>query len=158
MKDEFKMYRGRIKPFKSTGTHWIDHQIHDMQHLVDKYELYSQHLQHKAPEKKKTKDHAILQGKFNKSMNAKLLLWSCFFIDALFAAKQLSSTTQKADIDIISITDNVESTKNSYEKLPRKFESDEDSFIIANTQIRDQENWKPQKWGTSLPRAKVEIL
>ena len=74
MKDEFEMYRGRIKPVKSTGTHWIDYQICDMQHLVDKYKLYGQHLQHATPEKKKTKDRAILQGKFNKSINAKVLL------------------------------------------------------------------------------------
>ena len=44
----------------------------------------------------------------------------------------------------------MESTKNSYEKLLRKFESDADSLIIENTEIC-KENWKQQKWGTSLP-------
>ena len=53
MKDEFKMYGGGIKSVKSTGTCWIDHQIHAMQHLVDKYGLYCPRLQHTIPETKK---------------------------------------------------------------------------------------------------------
>ena len=38
-----------------------------------------------------------------------------------------------ADIDIISIVDNVESTKNSYEKLLRKFESNADKVLSLPT-------------------------
>ena len=113
MKDEFETHGGGIKPVKSTSTRWLDHGIHAMQCLADKYGLYCQHLQHTIPETKKTKDRAILQGKFEKLIDAKGLLRSCFFLDALSTAKQFSLTTQKADIDIISIVDNVESTKNS---------------------------------------------
>ena len=129
MKDEFEMYGGGIKPVKSTGTRWIDHRIRAMQRLVDKYELYCQHLQHANPETKKTTDRATLQGKFDKLIDAKVLLRSCFFVDTLSSAKQFSLTTQMADIDIISIVDNVESTKNSYEKLLRKFESNADKVL-----------------------------
>ena len=51
MKDEFEMYGGGIKPVKSIGTHWRDHQICAMQRLVDKYgRLYCQHLPHTIPE------------------------------------------------------------------------------------------------------------
>ena len=76
-------------------------------------------LQLTIPETKKTKDHTIFQGKFNKLIDAKVLLRSCFYVDALSPAKKISLATQKADIDIISIVDNVESTKNSYKKLQR---------------------------------------
>ena len=95
-----------------------------MQCLVDKYGLYCQHLQHTIPETNKTKDYTILQGKFDKLIYAKALLRLCFFVNALSTVKQFSLTTRKANIDIISIVDSVESTKNSYEKLLRKFEPD----------------------------------
>ena len=66
---------GGIKPAESTGTRWIDHRIRAMQRLVDKSGLYCQHLQHTIPEtKKKTKDRAILQGKFDKLIDSKVLL------------------------------------------------------------------------------------
>ena len=52
MKDEFEMYGGGIKPVKSTGTFWINHQIRAMQHFIDKYGLYCRHLQHAIPETK----------------------------------------------------------------------------------------------------------
>ena len=104
-----------------------------MQHLVDRYRLYCQHLWHTIPETKKSKNCAILQGKFNKLIDVKAPLGSCVFVDACSTAKQFSLTTQKADTDIISIDDNVESTKNNYEKLLRKFESDADEVLSLPT-------------------------
>ena len=89
MKDEFEMDGDGIKPVKSTGTRWIDHRIRAMQRLVDKYGLHCQHLQHAIPETKKTKDRATLQGKFDKLIDAKVLLRSCFFVDALFFCKTI---------------------------------------------------------------------
>ena len=59
----------------------------------------------------KTKGHAVLQGKFNKVIDVKVLLWSCFFVDTPSTAKQFSLKTQKVDADIISTVDNMESTK-----------------------------------------------
>ena len=104
-----------------------------MQCLVDKCRLYCQHLQHTIPETKKTKNRTILQGKFYKLIDVKVLLRSCFFVVALSTKKQFSLTTQKADIDIISIVENVDSTKNSYEKLLRKFEFDSDKVLSLPT-------------------------
>ena len=92
---------------------------------------YCQHLQHTIPETNKTEDREILQGKSDKLIYAKVLLWLGFFVDALSTTKQFSLTPQKADIDIISIIDNVESAKNSYEKLQRKFESQTDKVLMS---------------------------
>ena len=50
-------------------------------------------------------------------IDAKVLLRSGFFSDILSAAKTFSLTTQKSDIDIIAIVENVESTRRGYEKL-----------------------------------------
>ena len=63
----------------------------------------------------------------------KVLLWLCFFVDTRSTAKQFSLKSQKADADIISTVDNMESTKNSYEKLLRKFESNADKVFSLPT-------------------------
>ena len=63
-------------------------------------------------------------------IDVKVLLRNIFFVDILTAAKQFSLTTQKADTSIISIVDKVESTKSSYEKFFRKFESDGDKIFL----------------------------
>ena len=54
-------------------------------------------------------------------IDAKVLLRSGFFSDTLSAAETFSLTTQKSDIDIIAIVENIESTKQGYEKLLKKF-------------------------------------
>ena len=133
MKDQFEMYGDRIRPVKSTGTRWIDHRVRAMQHFVDKFGLYCQHLQHAIPETKSSKYRAKLQGKFDKLVDVKVLLRSSFFVDVLSAAKQFSLATQKDGTNIISIVDNVESTKRSYEKLLRKFETDGNKIFSLPT-------------------------
>ena len=82
----------------------------------------------------KTKGHTALQEKFNKVIDVKVLLWLCFFVDTLFTAKQFSLKSQKADADIILTVDNTESTKNSYEKLFRKSESNADKIKCFHCQ------------------------
>ena len=55
------------------------------------------------------------------------------FVNTLSTAKQFSLKTQKADANIISTVDNMESTKNSYEELLRKFESNADKVFLLLT-------------------------
>ena len=95
MKDKFEMYGGEIKPVQSTSTRWIDHQSCTMQNLVDKYGLYCQHLQHTIPLTKKKKDRAILQGKFDKLIDAKVLLRCCFFCRSSFYCKTVQLNNSK---------------------------------------------------------------
>ena len=130
MKDQFEMYG--VKQNQSNLQAPIGQTIEFVlcnvwQIRVDKCRLYC-HLQHTI-----SKDYTILQGKFDKLIVAKVLLRSCFFVDALSTANQFSLTTQKIDIDLISIVGNVESTKNSYEKLLRKFEFDADKVLSFPT-------------------------
>ena len=111
------MYGDGVRLTKATGTRWIHHKIHAMDRVVNKYRLYCQHLQHAITDTKKSKDKTMLQGKFNKLVNAKILLHSCFSIDVLTPAKTLSLQTQKSDIIIINIVDYVDTTKLNYKKL-----------------------------------------
>ena len=90
-----------------------------IEQLVDKFGIYCQHIQHAIPEIKNSKDQTTLRGKFEKLVNAKVLLASGFFSDILSAAKTFSSTTQKSDINIIAIVENIEMTKRNYSKSSR---------------------------------------
>ena len=79
LKDQFEYGGTGIKPVKATGTRWIDHQLREMQRLVNKFGLYCQQLQSLIPKIKSSKDRATLQGKFNKLIDAKVLLCSALF-------------------------------------------------------------------------------
>ena len=74
-----------------------------------------------------------MKRKFEKLINAKVLLRSCLFVDVLSAEKQFSLVTQKSDIDIISIVDSVESTKQNYETFLGKFEADAENIFALST-------------------------
>ena len=54
-----------------------------------------------------------------------------FFSDILSAAKTFSLTTQKSDIDIIAIVENIESTKQGYEKLLKKFKGNPEAIFTS---------------------------
>ena len=93
MKDQYEFHGDGVRPVKATGTRWIDHKLRAIERLVDKFGLYCQHIQLAIPEIKNSKDHAILRGKFEKSIHAKVLLRSGFFSDILSADKTFSLTT-----------------------------------------------------------------
>ena len=69
-----------------------------------------------------SKDRSTLEGKFKKLIDAKVLLRSASFKDALADAKIFSLLTQKQNIDILKIFEAVESTKSSYQRLRKKLE------------------------------------
>ena len=62
----------------------------------------------------KNQKTAKLQGKFNKLVDAKILLRSYFFIDILTSAKIFSLQTRTSNISIIDIVDCVDTTKRNY--------------------------------------------
>ena len=81
------------------------------------------------PEIKNSKDCTTLQGKLEKPVNAKVLC-SEFFSDFLPAVKVFSWASQKSDINIVSVAENVESTKQGYEKLLKKFQGNTEAIFI----------------------------
>ena len=133
MKDQYEFLGDGVRPVKATGTWWINHKLRAIEQLVDKSGLYCQHIQHAIPEIKNSKDRATLQDKFEKLINAKVLLCSGFFSNILSAAEAFSLTTQKFDIDIIAVDENTESTKRGHEKLLKKFNGQPQSNIYQST-------------------------
>ena len=56
MKGQFEMYGDDVRPMKATGTRWTDHKICAMEHVVNKYRLYCQYLQHAITDSKKSQN------------------------------------------------------------------------------------------------------
>ena len=79
-----------LRSTKAGRTRWIDHKICAMERAVNKYGLYCQHLQYEITDKNNQKTELHQKGKFNKLVDAKILLPSCFFIDVLRPAKIFS--------------------------------------------------------------------
>ena len=120
LKGEFEMFSSGVRPVKATGTRWIDHKLRAMDRVVEKFGLYCAHLSNTISTTTNSKDRSTLEGKFDKLVDAKVLLRCALFTDILAEAKKFSLITQKSDINIIGVLDLVESTKNNYERLFRK--------------------------------------
>ena len=93
-----------------------------MGRIIEKFGLYTQHLQHSIDTAKKSQGHTTLQGKFTKLINAKFLLRCALFTNVLAEAKHFSLITQEQNIDIIHILDSVENTKHNYKCLLKKLQ------------------------------------
>ena len=74
LEDQFEMDSADVWPLKATGKRWIDHKIAAVGCVIQKFCLYTQHLQHFINTAKKSQDRTILQGKFTKLNNSKFLL------------------------------------------------------------------------------------
>ena len=134
LEGQFEMYSAGVRPLKAIGTRWIDHKITAMEHVIEKFGLYTQDLQHSIDTAKKSQNHATLQGKFTKLVNAKFLLRCALFTDALAEAKHFSLITQDQNIDIIRILDSVENTKHNYKRLLKKLRKNEDVELMYQNQ------------------------
>ena len=115
------MFSAVVRPLKASGTSWIDHKIGAMWRLTEKFGLYTMHLQ-VITATRSSKERSTLEGKFKKLIDAKVLLRSALFKDALADAKIFSLLMQKQNIDILKNFEAVESTKNSYQRLRKKLE------------------------------------
>ena len=120
-----------------------------MQKLVDKFGLYTQHIQNVIADTSKKLDRATLQGKYNKLIDAKVLLRGSLLIDILAEAKKFSLTSQKNDISIIDIVECVETTKWKYKRLLKKLEGNENyvfelpTLKSVITEIEGNEDGEP---------------
>ena len=134
LKGQFEMYSAGVRPLKAIGTRWIDHKITAMGRVIEKFGLYTQHLQHSVDIAKKSQDRTTLQGEFTKLINAKFLLRCALFTDVLAEAKHFSLITQEQNIDIIRILDSVENTKHNYKRLLKKLRKNEDVELMYQNQ------------------------
>ena len=122
LEGQFEMYSAGVRSLKATGTGWIDHKIAVMGRVIEKFSLYTQHLQHSINTAKKSQDRTTLQGTFTKLINTKFLLRCALFTDVLGEAKHFSLITQEQNIDIIRLLDSAENTKHNYECLLKKLQ------------------------------------
>ena len=97
--------------------------------------LYTQHIQNIIADTTKELHPAKLQGKFNKLIESKVILQAAFLLDILAEAKVFSLCTQKADADIIDITDAAQSTQHHYNGLKKKLNKDPELVVKLPTLV-----------------------
>ena len=100
-----------------------------MGHIVEKFGLYTQHLQNVISKTTNAKARATLEGKYAKLVDAKFLLRCALFVDVLAEAKNFSLKTQKIDINIIDVVEAVENTKQNYKRLLKLVEKNPASIL-----------------------------
>ena len=54
LEGQLEMYSAGVRPLKATGKRWIDHKIAAMERIIEKFGLYTQHLQHSIETAKKS--------------------------------------------------------------------------------------------------------
>ena len=60
LEGQFEMYSAGVQPLKATGTRWIDHKIAAMVGIIERFGLYTQHLQHSIDTAKNSQDRITL--------------------------------------------------------------------------------------------------
>ena len=123
------MYTSGVRPVNTTSTRWNDQKLQAMDHLIEKFRLCCVI----SSTTNNSKEKATLEGKFNKLIDAKVLLYCALFTDILAEANKFNLITQKSDINIIDILDLVESNKNNYECLFRKLCKNYDLVFLLPT-------------------------
>ena len=133
LKNSYEFQNAALRPEKSSGTRWIDHKMRAMAKLNDKFGMYVSHLENVIADTSKQVDRAKLQGKYNKLVDASVLLRSAFLSDLLLPAKSLSLISQKSDVDIIQVVNAVQKTQNKFRRWQKKFADDKDEVLNLPT-------------------------
>ena len=68
LQGQFKIFSAGVRPLKASGTRWTDHKIGAMGHLIEKFGLYTMHLQNVIATTRSSKNRSTLEGKFKKLM------------------------------------------------------------------------------------------
>ena len=114
------MYGGGAKPIMGNGKRWIDHIVCAMGRVIEKFDLYIQHLKRAIPTIKQSNDRATVQEKLNKLVDAKVLLRSCGLTDVLTEAKRFCLISPKKEINVIKMLKTVETTESNYQRFLAK--------------------------------------
>ena len=93
MKDVYNIEGSGIKPVRASGTDCIEHKLNAMTRLVEKFGMYTQHLQNVIADTSKQCDRGTVKGKYDKLVHNSVQ--SSFLVDLLGPAKKLSMLTQK---------------------------------------------------------------
>ena len=104
-KESLEFAEGSLKPKRASGTRWIAHKLAALKILVDKFGILIQHLETFGQDRSvKSKDQQKLESYLKKWKNGKLFIYSCFFINLLQPAANLSKVFQGEDVDAISVS------------------------------------------------------
>lgn len=118
LKEVYELPEGGNIPVRASGSRWITHKRKALQRLVDRYGAYLNHLAALTEDKSiKSTDRQRLKGYLLKWRQARMIIGSALYTDALKPASLLSLTLQDDDIDVVQGIKNILKSHTSLKKL-----------------------------------------
>ena len=104
-KDSLEFVEGSVKPKCASGTRWIIHKLTAIKVLVDKFDIFIQHLESFSSDTSmKADDQAKLKGYLRKWKSGKLSIFSWFFVYLSETAACLSAAFQETKVDAVTVS------------------------------------------------------
>ena len=121
---QFEIYGSGVKLKKGSVTRWIDYKICAMDHVIEKFGLYVEHLDSCVVTTKNSIARATVEDKLKKLVDAKVVLRAAFFKDIL------------ADTKRFKMLNAVETTKSNYERLLKRIKQNSEYILnLLNLKI-----------------------
>ena len=118
LKEVYELPEGVNLPVRASRSRWITHKRKALQRVVDRYGAYLNHLAALTEDKSiKSTDRQRLKGYLLKWRQARMIIGSALYTDALKPASLLSLTLQNDDIDVVQGIKNILKSHTSLNKL-----------------------------------------
>ena len=118
LKEVFEFPEGGNLPVRAHGSRWITYKRKALQRVVDRYGAYLNHLATLIEDKSiKSTDRQRLKGYLLKWREAKMIIGTALYTDALKPASLLSLTMQDDDIDVVKGIKHILKSHSSLKKL-----------------------------------------
>ena len=135
LKEVFEFKEGGDRPVRSQGSRWITHKHKAMQHLVDRYGAYINHLTALiANSSISSTDREVYLRKWQQ---AKMLIGSALYVDVLKPPSVLSLTLQDDDLDIVQGLNHILKSTKSLKSLTEKNPLEWPTIKLVCSRVKD---------------------
>jgi len=118
LKEVYELPEGGNLPVRASGSRWITYKRKALQRVVDRYGAYLNHLAALTEDKSiKSTDRQRLKGYLLKWRQARMIIGSALYTDALKPASLLSLSLQNDDIDVVQGIKSILKSHTSLKKL-----------------------------------------
>ena len=118
LKEVFKFHEGGNLPVRAHGSRWITYKRRALQRVVDRYGAYLSHLATLIEDTSiKSTDRQRLKGYLLKWREARMIIGSALYTDAIKPASLLSLTLQDDDINVVQGIKHILKSHSSLKKL-----------------------------------------
>ena len=147
LKMVFDLPSGGNMPVRCQGTHWISHKRKALQHVIDRYGTYINHIASLLEDQTiASADRARLQGFCSKWMNFKMHIGAAMYTDILKSPSCLSLMLQEEEIDVIKGIQHLLKSRKSLQSLWKQNPLEWPSISVVYSRIVEDETSKAQSY------------